>query len=273
MLTGSHLMIASLMGVQPVVARRFYGFGNPAFALFATGSLLTAIALADWLVKRGQVRTAVIAIAAIAVVATVIDGTPGLGSDFGGPPAIIPAFAVLALLVAGVRIDLRKALIIAGVTVGVLVVLMVADWLRPAADRTHLGRFVQTVLDGGAWSVVQRKGQQNLRILFTSWLSALLPFAVAFVVLVLARPVAWGARPLQLAYTRAPALKQGVIAFGVMILLGFALNDSGTAVPAVAATVAIPLLISVSARALQLHDAEVLEAAIAAVRKPRRVPR
>jgi hypothetical protein len=272
-LTGSKLMLSSLMGVQPVVAGRFYGFSNPGFALFATGSLLAAVALADWLTGSGRTRAAVAAIAAIATVAVVIDGTPGLGSDFGGPPAIIPAFAVLGLLVAGVRIDLRKALLIAGTTLAVLISLSLLDWLRPASDRTHLGRFVQTVIDGGAWPVIQRKAEQNIQILFTSWLSALLPFAVAFVVLVLARPVAWGARPLQLAYTRSPVLRQGVTAFGVMILLGFALNDSGTVVPAVAATVAIPLLISVSARALQLHDAEELAAAIEAARKPKRARR
>jgi hypothetical protein len=272
-LTGSHLMLSSLMGVQPVVAGRFYGFSNPGFALFATGALLAAMAVADALTGRGQRRAAVWAVAVIAVLAVVIDGTPGLGSDFGGPPAIIPAFAVLGLMIAGVKVDLRRALLIAAVTIGVLVALSVLDWLRPAADRTHLGRFVQTVIDGGAWSVIQRKGEQNLQILFTSWLSALLPLAVAFVVLVLSRPVSWGARPLQLAYTRSPVLKQGVIAFGVMIFLGFALNDSGTAVPAVAATLAIPLLISVSARALQLHDADELDAAIATARKPKQVRR
>ena len=53
----------------------------------------------------------------------------------------------------------------------------------------------------------------------------------------------------------------GVARMPYPIFLGFALNDSGTTVPAVAATVAIPLLISVSARALQLNDAEELEAA------------
>jgi hypothetical protein len=258
--TGSQLMISSLMGVQPVVAGRFYGFSNPAFALFATGSLLLAIAVADRLVPHGR-RVAAVAVAGVGLVATVIDGAPGLGSDFGGPPAIIPAFAVLALLVAGVRVTWRRALGIAALTLAVLVTLSVLDWLRAPADRTHLGRFVQTVMDGGAWPVIRRKGEQNLRILFGSWLSVLLPFAVGFVVLVLARPVAWGVRPLQLAYDRSPVLRYGLIAFGVMMFLGFGLNDSGTAIPAVAATVAIPLLIAASVRALELQDDERRQAA------------
>ncbi|MBI4943029.1 MAG: hypothetical protein HY830_19975 [Actinobacteria bacterium] len=254
-LTGSRLVISSLMGVQPVVAGRFYGFSNPGFALFATGCLLAATAGADWLVNAGRRRTAALTVAGVGLACLVVDGTPGLGSDFGGPPAIVPAFALLALWVAGVKITWRRALLIGGGTVVVLVGLSVVDWLRPAADRTHLGRFVQTVVDGGALAVVQRKALQNLGILFKP-LSALLPFAVAFVVLVLARPVAWGARPLQLAYDRSSVLRHGLASFAILVGIGFALNDSGTAIPAVAATVAIPLLISASVRALELHETE-----------------
>ena len=266
--TGSHLTLSSLMGVQPVVAGRFYGFGNVAFALFATGALLLAISLADAAIRRDRRPLEVAGIVAvIGVVATVIDGTPGLGSDFGGPPALIPAFGVLALMAAGVGVTWRRAGLIVLATVGTLLVISVADWLRPAESRTHLGRFVQTVLDGGGWTVIQRKAEQNFGILIGSWLTLLLPFAVAFVALVLARPVSWGVRPLQLAYDRSPALRPGMISFAVLIGLGFLLNDSGTAIPAVAATVAIPLLIAASVRALELDDATRLQAAIAKVRK------
>jgi hypothetical protein len=270
--TGSNLVRSSLMGVQPVVAGRFYGLSNPGFALFATGALLLAIAVADAAVRAGRRTHAVVAVVAIGVVTTVIDGFPGLGSDFGGPPAIIPGFAVLALLVAGTRVTWQRGLAVAAVTVAVLVVLSVADWLRPASQRTHLGRFVQTAIDGGAWPVLRRKVLQNLDILFSSWLSALLPFAIAFVVLVLARPLPWGVRPLQLAYDRSPVLRAGLIALAVVLGIGFAVNDSGTAIPAVAATLAIPLLIAVSCRALELDDAQRMELAVARARRglPRR---
>jgi hypothetical protein len=253
-LTGSHKMLSSLMGVQPLVAGRFYGFSNPGFALFATGALLLATALADALLRAGRRREAVAAVVALGAVATIIDGMPGWGSDFGGPPAMVPAFAVLALLVGGVRVTWRRALVIAAGTLVVIVSMSLVDWLRPPADRTHLGRFVQTVIDGGAWPVVRRKALQNWEILTTSELSALLPFAVAFVAMVLARPSAWGVRPLQLAYDRSPALRHGLVAFAVLVGIGFAVNDSGTVIPAVAATVFIPLLIAASSRALEMHE-------------------
>jgi hypothetical protein len=260
------------MGMNPVVAGRFYGFGNPAFAVFVTGALLTAISLADWQVQLGRPQRAALLVALVGLAATIVDGTPGFGSDFGGPPAVIPAFAVLALMVAGVKVSWRRALLIAGATIAVIVALSVLDWLRGPGNRTHLGRFVQTVIDGGAWPVVRRKADQNIKILFTSWLTALLPIAVAFVVLVLARPVAVGMRPLQLAYDRSPVLRHGIVAFGVLMLLAAGLNDSGLAIPAVGAMVAIPLLIAASVRALELRDAERLDAAIAAARKSRPVP-
>lgn len=253
--TGSHLVLSSLMGVQPLVAGRFYGFSNPGFALFATGCLLAAADAADALLRRGRPRRAVAAVVGIGAACLVIDGTPGLGSDFGGPPAILPAFAVLALLVAGVRLTWRRMLAVAGLTVVVLASLSLADWLRPAADRTHLGRFVQTVIDGGAWPVVQRKAEQNLAILLRP-ISLPVPVAVAFVVWVLARPARSGVRPLASAYERSRALRPALAAFAVLMVLGFALNDSGTAIPAVAGAMAVPLLVAVTARSLELDDEE-----------------
>jgi hypothetical protein len=253
---GSHLILASLMGVQPIVAGRFYGFSNTVFALFATGALLVATALADRALLREHRRRAVLLVAGVGLLATAIDGTPGIGSDFGGPPALIPAFAVLALLVAGVRVTWRRMLLIAGVTIAVLVALGVLDWLRAPGDRTHLGRFVQSVIDGEEGPVIRRKGAQNVKILYSSYLTLLLPFAAAFVYFGLARPLAGGIRPLQAAYDRAPALRAGLIAFVTMAVIAALLNDSGTAVPAYALMVAVPLLLAACLRALEIEDDE-----------------
>jgi hypothetical protein len=256
-LTGSHLMLSSLMGVQPIIAGRFYGFSNTVFALFATGSLLSAIAVADRLVRAGHRRPAALTVAGLGILATVIDGTPGIGSDFGGPPALIPAFAALTILIAGHRITVQRALLIVGITITVVVGLSVLDWLRVPEHRTHLGRFVQSVMDGETWPVLRRKAAQNLKILFTSSLSALLPIAAAFVYFILAKPGTWGVRPLQSATNRSPTLRQGLIAFTTMILIAALLNDSGTAVPAYAAMLALPLLIATCVRAIELDDDEV----------------
>lgn len=254
--TGSRLQISSLMGQQPVVAGRFYGLGNVQFALFATGALLLATSVADAAVKAGRRRLAVTVVVVVGVVATVIDGTPGLGSDFGGPPAMIPAFSLLALLVAGVRITWQRLLLIGVVTVVVVALLSVADWVRPPADRTHLGRFVETLLDGGAGAVVLRKLEQNWDILRGSFLTILVPFGAVFIGAVLMRPVAWGAPALQRTYEAAPTLRHGLTALLAMLGIGFAVNDSGTVVPAIGACLCIPLLIAASVRTLEMADAQ-----------------
>ncbi|NAZ86334.1 hypothetical protein, partial [Kineococcus indalonis] len=248
--TGSRLITSSLNGLQPVVAGRFYGLGNQQFALFATGTLLLTVAVADHLLRAGRRRAAVGAVVVLGVAAVYVDGV--LGSDFGGPPAIVPAFGLLALLVGGVRVTWRRVLLLGAGTLLVLAAISVADWLRPVDDQTHLGRFVQTLVDGGAWQVVERKAAQNLRILVGNWiLSLVLALAAVFIAFVLVRPRVLGVAVLQRAYDRHPALKPGCTALLVLLAVGFAVNDSGAAVPAVGAMLAVPLLIATCTRTLE----------------------
>jgi hypothetical protein len=247
-ITGSRLMISSLMGLQPLVAGRFYGLGNVAFALFATGSLLAATVVADSLIRRRRRALALAVVVVIGAVAVVVDGAPGLGSDFGGPIAMVPAFTILALTVARIRMSWRAALGIVGLTVAVVITLAVIDYQRPAQDRTHLGAFVASVLDGEAAQVVSRKLAQNLGILFGNPAGLLVPVVMVLLVLVVVRPGAIGLSSLLGAYERAPALRPGLVALLVLLALGFAFNDSGAVVPAVAASMAVPLLVFAGAR-------------------------
>jgi len=253
-LTGSTLQLSSLMGYSPLVAGRFYGFGNAAFALFAASSLLATTAAASLPLSRGRRLAAVVLVCAVGVVAAAIDGWPAWGSDFGGVLALVPGFAVLALGIAQVRISpARFALVLAG-SVVVVSAVAILDWLRPSVERSHLGRFVQQVLDGEAVTVIVRKLQANYEILTSNILTLLVPFAVVFVVLVLSRPVEWRAAALQLAYRRSPALRPGLVATLVTVIVGFAVNDSGIVIPAVAATVAVPLTLAVCVTALEREE-------------------
>ncbi len=252
--TGSRLSLTALIGGQPLVGGRFYGFSNPGFALFATGALLLAVAVADPFVRAHRPRAAVAAVVAVGLVATVVDGFPGLGSDFGGPPALVPAFAYLALRVGGVRLTWRRVLAVAAGTVAVLAALALGDWLRPPADRTHLGRFVQTVLDGGGADVLTRKVEQNLAIVTSSPVQLVLPLVAVGVAVVLARPRRWRLEWLAVAYERAPALRPGLAALAVLLVAGFAVNDSGAAIPPVAAMLALPAVLACALRAVSSPD-------------------
>jgi hypothetical protein len=257
--TGSTLQLSSLMGYSPLVAGRFYGFGNLAFSLFATGMLLGVTAVADHLLRNNQQRIAVAVVVVTGVIAVVVDGWPRWGSDFGGVLALVPGFAVLALLVAGVRVSWWRAALIGLAAAATIAVVAYLDWRNPVADRSHLGRFVQQVLDGEATTIVQRKLEANLRAFRNYLLALIVPIGFAFVVLVLMRPVASRAAALGRAYDRSATLRSGVIAVLVTLGIGFAVNDSGIAIPAVALFVAIPLILAASVRALELDEVQELD--------------
>ena len=151
-------------------------------------------------------------------------------------------FAVL-----GIAMTWKRVLLIGGSVVALFFLIGVADWLRPAASRSHLGRFIQSIVDGNALDVVIRKGEQNLGILLgNAPLTLLVPAALIFVIYVLARPTSWGSRAMQRSYDQAPTLRAGMIALLITLTIGFLINDSGVAIPAVGATLAVPLILSAS---------------------------
>lgn len=246
-MTGSRLQLSSLMGLQPVVGGRYYGMGNPTFALFATATILLCTAVSSMLVLAGRQRAAALAVALIGGFAVVVDAMPFWGADGGGPPALVPGLVYLILAVLGLKLTWRRLLVLVLGVVGLFFVVAGADWLRPAPSRSHLGRFVQAIIDGNALDIVIRKGQQNVDILLgNAPLTLLVPAALLFVIYVLARPTSWGSRAMQRSYDQAPTLRAGLIALLVTLTIGFLINDSGVAIPAVGATLAVPLIVSVS---------------------------
>ena len=264
--TGSRLQIASLMGLQPVVAGRFYGMSNPTFALFATSALLLATAVSSVLVLRGLRTVAAVAVAVIGVVAVAVDGAPWWGADGGGPPALVPGVVFLVVAVLQLRMTWRRwALVALGVVVLFFTVAGL-DWLREPSSRSHLGRFVQSLADGQADDIVVRKAQQNYELLLANApLSLLVPAALLALVVVLARPSSWGSRALARSAEQAPTLRAGLVALVITLTIGFAVNDSGVAIPAVGATLAVPLLVSVTLSAV-LREAR----SVAPTRRDRR---
>ncbi len=250
-MTGSRLQLSSLMGLQPVIAGRFYGMGNVTFSLFATSALLLACALAGLVVERSPRRAAAVVLV-IGAVAVVIDGAPFWGADGGGPPALVPGLAYLVLAILGIEMTWKRVGLIAVGSVALFFLVAFGDWLRGPQSRTHLGGFIQAIIDGNAMDIVVRKGRQNLEILTGNMpLTLLVPAALIFVFYVLARPTSWGSRSLQRSFETVPTLRAALVALVVTITVGFAINDSGVAIPAVSATVVVPLILSVAVFTLE----------------------
>ncbi len=251
LLTGTPLQLNSLMGYTGVVGARYYGLGNIPFALLATAVLLVTTAAADRLVRAGRKAVAVALVAALGAFAMLLDGWPGVGSDFGGVIAFVPGIAVTALIVAGRRVSIVKlgAFCAAG---GVLVMAIAyLDYLRPPASQTHLGRFVGQVADGTFLPVISRKLGAMLSTLLSPNLMPVVIAAFAFLIFALLRPGAASAGVLPIAFERAPMLRAGLLGALVSGLVGMLVNDSGAAVLSMALALAVPLVLSAGIRALQ----------------------
>ncbi|WP_433499009.1 hypothetical protein ACQP1K_01195 [Sphaerimonospora sp. CA-214678] len=251
--TGSHLQVNAVSGYEPVTGGRFYGFGNMAYAVFSTGTILMLAGVAHLLRRRRWI--AVTVCLAYGLLAIFADGWPGWGADFGGVPSFVVGLAVFLLLLTGRRVSVARLAVVGLAGAALIGLIAVADWWRPADRRTHLGAFVQQVIDGEGGSVVGRKLGAMLNTLGNLPLTLLSLVALAFLFLVLSRPSRWGASALSHAYGQAPELRAGLLGALTAALVGFLINDSGIAIPAMALTVAVPLTLAASVRALRLATA------------------
>ncbi len=237
--TGANLQINSMLGYNPLVAGRFVGFGNIAFAAFGAAVMLLAALLA-----HGRPRHIALAIvAAVAIPTVVVDGAPDWGADFGGVLTFVPAFGILALLVARARINLTRLVLAGAAGVALVTVIGVLDYLRPAEARSHFGRFVASVLDGSAGTTVYRKIMTSVDLLLIGPHTVLAMVLVVWLAVLVFRPTA----TLSEVYERVPPLRTALVSVVVLSAIGFGTNDSSVAIPVVAGMVALPAVFAVCA--------------------------
>jgi hypothetical protein len=167
---------------------------------------------------------------------------PFWGSDVGGVLASVPAFALVALGLAGRKVSPRRLVALAGGAVAAVVALGFFDMARPAEHRTHLGRLFEQIGSDGLrpfTDAVQRKIAENLSVIPTSIWIPLVPSVLAFYAW-----LAYGSSPrLEAVRFRAPEMRPALVGLLVAAVLGMALNDSGIAVPAMMLGVLNPVLV------------------------------
>lgn len=227
-LFGAPLQLNAVFGYSPTVAGRFAGWGNLAFGQVAAASLLLAALAANRVGGRRGVRVA----AAILAVVIVVDGAPLWGSDVGGVLALVPAAGVTLWMLTRRRIRLRAVALWGGVSVAAVVVFGLLDLTRDDENRTHLGRLFEEIGSDGLEpfvTVVVRKLDANLSVLTSSVWTLMLPVVFAFVGYLFWR--APGA--LRRVHESVPTERAALAGLLVAMFLGFALNDSGIAVPGV----------------------------------------
>jgi hypothetical protein len=241
-LTGAHLELDTVFGYTPTVGIRVAGLGNPGSAQLSAAALLfVALLVARYPGRRVRLAGVIL----LAVTAAVI-AAPFFGQDFGGAISVTPAYVLLAVMLYDRRVSLRGVLTLAGVLVLSGLAAGFADLMRPADQRTHVGRFFEKVGNdgfGGFTTVVERKASLMLGTFHnTGW--------VLLVVLLVAGLVYLGRRTEALARVAAKVstLRAALWGFAVMAVLGMVLNDSGIQVPGMMLAVLVPTVAWLSGR-------------------------
>jgi hypothetical protein len=197
-----------------------------------------AVLAAPLLARRiGGRRGAWISVAMLGLV-IVIDGAPFWGSDVGGILSMVPAFAVTAVLILGWRVRWKTVVwSIVGLAV-VLAGFTALDMSRAPERRTHLGRLVERIQDRGIGDfvvVVQRKLGDNIGSLRNSIWGLVLPITLVLVFWLIKK----APERLRAVSDAVPETRIAGIGLAIVATLGYALNDSGIAVPAVMLVIAI----------------------------------
>jgi hypothetical protein len=241
-LLGTPLHRGSPLGSAPTLGGRYYGFGNPTYSVYAVAAVFCAAGLATLVARRWNRVAAAVVAGVIGLVTLVVTVWPTFGVDVGGGLVLLPVFVVLVLGVLGARVTWRRLLLAGGAGVLLVALIGVLDWLRPADQRTHLGAFVQSVLDGTALETVLRKAGYALRSLsggFPAWLSLAVLVGLVLVV--------WGGTRLRAAWllraeARWPLLRPVLVALLIAGVAGALVNDYGIRVVTIMLFAAVPLV-------------------------------
>ncbi|RBP68188.1 hypothetical protein DFO66_101416 [Brevibacterium sanguinis] len=242
--TGSQLQMSTLLGEPLLIASRFYGIGNSALALYCCALLLSVAGFAS-LTTRPLWRVLIVALPVLASCALL--AAPGLGTKFGSVPTLIVGVAYLVLAAAGIRFSLKRLVLTVGIAGIAMLIVLVLDWLRPANQRTHFGRFFDSVLGGEALAVLARKIGMNIDILTQSWMTVILPLIIIGVFWLALMPQRFSLTGLRDTYDRIPLLRAAMISLAILLAVGTIINDSGIVVPAVGILFLVPVIVHLEA--------------------------
>ena len=187
---GAAMAFNGTLGMDAVVAGRFYGMSNTAFALAAAALVVAAAAWTGPVVEaqatwRERRTAAIVGVAVVGVPALVVDGLPQLGADVGGALTLVAALIALGTALAGGRIGWKQWLGVAVVATATTGIFGLID--HALGSRTHMGRFIGQLQDGTAATTIRRKLLALVNPFFSSPLAA----AALFVGLAVIGAGAW----------------------------------------------------------------------------------
>jgi hypothetical protein len=139
-LAGTQLLMRSLLGPDPILGARFYGFGNELKSGLAV-LVLAAVAAALYPSVRGA--RAAVAMAAAGVILAVVEGSARIGAGVGGVILVSFGAAVAAVMLAPGALTRKRALVVLASPIAGLAALTLID----LATAHGSGHFTGSVLD------------------------------------------------------------------------------------------------------------------------------
>lgn len=153
-LAGTQLLMRSLLGPNPILGARFYGFGNELKSGLAV-LVLAAVAAALFPAVRSRRSALTIALAGIALAG--IEGAARIGAGVGGVVLVSAGFAVAAVMLLGGRISRRGALLVLASPLVALVALAALDLATAGGSGHFTGSILHARSAGDLRDVLVRR--------------------------------------------------------------------------------------------------------------------
>ena len=241
-MTGSRLQMGSPFGLSVLEGGRFYGIGGEGIGLYAACAMIAIAWAGNTLLRLGRQRGAAAAVAsAVAAFAVIACGWPQFGGKVGGVIAIVPCYLLLLMAMAGIRITVRRVLVVLGSGVALFALFALVNYLVPATGPSDIGAFAGNLVHGHAGGLLQRKWTSMLGSLAVNTYSPLVPVVIVLVGLMLLRPSWFRIRSLPRGYSAEPLIGITLAMMWLVCVLGWFADDSGIIVPATTLPLALPL--------------------------------
>jgi hypothetical protein len=241
-MTGSQLQLETPFGLSVLEAGRFYGIGNEALGIYGLSALGAAAWLGLWALQSGKSqRNALMLMCTVAGFAVIASGWPGFGAKVGGTIALVPCFLWLGFAFFGIKLNWRRAALIAVSGLALFVVFALLNYWFPFTGTSDIGSFTGNVLHGHAGGLLDRKISSNIGSLKLNAYWPLVPLVLVLVALMLWRPAWFRLTTVPLAFAAEPLLAAVLGAMWLMPVLGWFADDSGVIVPATVLPFGLPL--------------------------------
>jgi hypothetical protein len=153
-LAGTQLLMRSLLGPNPILGARFYGFGNE---LKSGLAVLVLAALASALYPAVRGRRAALAVASAGVLLAVVEGSARIGAGVGGVILVSAAFAVATVLLLPGSVTRKRALLILLSPLLALVALALLDLATAHGSGHFTGSILHARSAGDLRDVIVRR--------------------------------------------------------------------------------------------------------------------